>query len=174
MIRFEGGNLKENVSTIESIFKENLPNSAFDYLFLNDYVAQLYANEARMSNIVLFFSIVAIMIACLGLFGLAAYTAEQRTKEIGVRKVLGASVSGIMGLLSISFLRLVLIAFVIAAPLAWYYLNQWLNGFTFRISMPWWSYFIAGIFTVLVALFTVSFQSLKAAMVNPVKSLKTE
>ncbi|MCP9766517.1 ABC transporter permease [Lacihabitans sp. LS3-19] len=174
LIRFEGGSLKENVSTIESIFKENLPNSAFDYLFLNDYVAQLYANEARMSNIVLFFSIIAIMIACLGLFGLAAYTAEQRTKEIGVRKVLGASVSGIMSLLSISFLRLVLIAFLIAAPLAWYYLNQWLAGFTFRISMPWWTYFVAGVFTIVIALLTVSFQSLKAAMVNPVKSLKTE
>lgn len=174
LIKCEGGNIKENLNKIESVFKENLPNSAFEYLFLNDYVSKLYANETRMSNIVLFFSIIAIIIACLGLFGLAAYTAEQRTKEIGVRKVLGASVSSIMGLLSFSFMRLVLIAFVIAGPISWYYLTQWLNGFTFRISMPWWTYFVAGIFTILAAMFTVSFQSLKAALVNPVKSLKTE
>jgi putative ABC transport system permease protein len=174
LIRLEGGDLKENLAAIESIYKENLPNSAFDYLFLNDFVAQLYANEARMSNIVLFFSVVAILIACLGLFGLAAYMAEQRTKEIGVRKVLGASISSIMGLLSFSFIKLVMLAFLLAAPLSWFYLNNWLNEFSYHINMPWWAFVVAGLFTLTVAIFTVSFQSIKASLMNPIKSLKTE
>jgi putative ABC transport system permease protein len=174
LIRMEGGVLSDNMSIIKSEFAKKLPNATFEYTFLNDAVGKLYANDAKTSNIIMFFSIVAILIACLGLFGLAAFTAERRKKEIGVRKTLGATVPGIMRLLSYSFLKLVLIAFVIAAPLAWYYINQWLNEFSFRIDIPWWAFLAAGFSTMILALITVSFQSIKAALMNPVKSLRSE
>ena len=174
LIRYEGGNLLENMKVIETEFKKNIPNATFEYTFLNDAVGRLYASDVKTSNIVLFFSIVAILIACLGLFGLSAYTAERRKKEIGVRKVLGATVNGIMGLLSASFIKLVVIAFVLATPLAWYYIDQWLSGFSYRIEMPWWSFALAGLLTLTLAMITVSFQSIKAALLNPVKSLRSE
>ncbi|MFT7481851.1 MAG: putative ABC transport system permease protein, partial [Oceanospirillaceae bacterium] len=116
----------------------------------------------------------AILIACLGLFGLAAYTAEQRTKEIGVRKVLGASVSGLVGLLSADFLKLVVVALVIASPIAWYLLNNWLESYAFHIEMPWWIFGVAGLLSMFTAFLTVSYQSIKAATMNPVKSLRSE
>lgn len=174
LIKVEGGDLSQNLATIQSVFQKNLPNSAFKYTFLSDAVAKLYAAEKKTSDIVLFFSVVAILIACLGLFGLAAYMAEQRTKEIGVRKVLGASISSIVGLLSFSFIKLVMLAFLLAAPLSWFYLNTWLNEFSYHINMPWWAFLVAGLFTLTVAIFTVSFQSIKASLLNPVKSLKSE
>jgi putative ABC transport system permease protein len=116
----------------------------------------------------------ATFISCLGLFGLSAFTAEQRTKEIGVRKVLGASVGGIVGLLSKDFLKLVLIAILIASPLSWYAMNRWLQGFAYKLAIEWWIFALAGVLAVGIALLTVSFQSIKAALMNPVKSLKTE
>jgi putative ABC transport system permease protein len=174
LVRFDGGTLTDNMKTLEAGFQKFVPNSAFEYTFLDDVVAKLYASEKQIGRIVMFFSITAILIACLGLFGLAAYTAEQRTKEIGVRKVLGASVSGLVGLLSADFIKLVLIALVIASPIAWYLLNGWLESYAFHIEMPWWIFGVAGAISVFVAFLTVSYQSIKAATVNPVKSLKTE
>ncbi|MBC8153538.1 MAG: FtsX-like permease family protein, partial [Bacteroidetes bacterium] len=125
-------------------------------------------------QIVLYFSGIAILISCLGLFGLAAFTAEQRTKEIGVRKVLGASVSSIVALLSKDFLKLVLIAIVVASPIAWFAMNRWLQDFAYKIDIEWWVFALAGLLAVGIALLTVSFQSVKAALMNPVKSLKSE
>lgn len=127
-----------------------------------------------MGGIALSFAVLAIFIACLGLFGLAAFTAEQRTKEIGIRKVLGASVSGIVQLLSGEFLKLVLIAVVIASPIAWYAMDRWLQDFAYRAYIPWWVFALAGLAAVVIALLTVSFQSVKAALTNPVKALRSE
>jgi ABC-type antimicrobial peptide transport system permease subunit len=126
---------------------------------------------SKLSN---YFAFLAIFISCLGLFGLATFTAEQRTKEIGVRKVLGASIAGIVGLLSKDFLKLVGIAIMIASPVAWWLMNQWLQGFAYKIDIEWWMFVLAGILSVLIAVLTVSFQSIKAALMNPVKSLKSE
>ncbi len=174
LVRFNGGNLSDNMATLERDFKKLVPGSAFDFKFLDDVVAKLYASEQRTARLVLFFSITAILIACLGLFGLAAFTAEQRTKEIGVRKVLGASVVSITALLSKDFLKLVLVALLIAAPLAWYFLDGWLQSYAYHIAMPWWIFAAAGLAAMLVAFLTVSYQSVKAAVVNPVKSLRSE
>jgi putative ABC transport system permease protein len=174
LVRFNGGTLSENMKMLEVGFQKFVPNSAFEYTFLDDVVAKLYVSEKQIGRIVLFFSITAILIACLGLFGLAAYTAEQRTKEIGVRKVMGASVSGLVGLLSADFLKLVLIALIIASPIAWYVLNGWLESYAFHIEMPWWIFGVAGLLSMCTAFLTVSYQSIKAATMNPVKSLRSE
>ncbi len=174
LVRLKGGQLSDNMATLERNFKKSIPDSAFDFKFLDDVVARLYASEQRTARLVLFFSLTAILIACLGLFGLAAFTAEQRTKEIGVRKVLGASVASITALLSADFLKLVLVALVIAAPVAWYFLDGWLQSYAYHIAMPWWIFGVAGLLAVGVAFLTVSYQSIKAAIVNPVKSLRSE
>lgn len=127
-----------------------------------------------LSQIINSFTLVAILISCLGLFGLAAFSAEQRSKEIGIRKVLGSSVSGIVRLLSKDFLILVAVSFVIATPIAWYGMSKWLQAFAYRIQLSWWMFALAGVLAMFIALLTVSFQAIKAALMNPVKSLKTE
>lgn len=134
----------------------------------------MYANENRISRVFTVFAGLAILLACLGLFGLVAYTTAQRTKEIGIRKVLGASVLGITALLSKDFLKLVLIAIVIASPIAWYAMNEWLKDFVYRMDIQWWVFGLAGVVAVGIALLTVSAQSIRAALMNPVKSLKSE
>src|SRR6185436_13317641 len=137
-------------------------------------VQKQYETEITLSKIINSFTIMAILISCLGLFGLAAFSAEQRKKEIGVRKVLGASVPGVVGLLSKDFLKLVGIAILIATPVAWWAMSKWLQGFAYRIEIRWWMFALAGIIAILIALITVSFQAVKAAIANPVKSLRTE
>jgi putative ABC transport system permease protein len=134
----------------------------------------MYRAEQRMGNIGLSFAILAIFIACLGLFGLVTYMAEQRTKEIGVRKVLGASVSDIVGLMSKEFLLLVVVASVIAFPVAYFVLNRWLQDYASRIQIGWWIYLLAGLATLLIALATIGMQSIKSALANPIKSLRSE
>jgi putative ABC transport system permease protein len=134
----------------------------------------MYKSEQRIGKIVLIFSVLAILIACLGLFGLSTFIAEQRTKEIGIRKVLGASVSTIVQLLSKDFMILVAIAFFIAAPVAWWGMNNWLTDFAYRISIDWWIFALAAGLALGIALATMSFQAIKAALMNPVKSLRTE
>ncbi len=174
LIRYNTRNLPQLIKDLEQTFNENLPNTAFDYAFVDRYVAQLYASEERTAGTATLFSILAIFIACLGLFGLAAFMAEQRTKEIGVRKVLGASVAGITGLLSKDFLKLVGIAFVLASPFAYWIMSEWLQNFSYRTPIHWWVFALAGLAATLVAFVTVSVQAIKAAVANPVKSLRTE
>ncbi|MFC5410291.1 ABC transporter permease [Larkinella bovis] len=150
------------------------PEQPFSYSFLDERFMQTYEAEQKIGKILGIFSGLTIFVACLGLLGLATFTAEQRTKEIGVRKVLGASVGSIVGLLSREFVKLVLIAIMLASPLAWYAMNKWLQAFEYRIAIEWWMFVLAGLLATIVALLTISFQSIKAALMNPVKSLRTE
>jgi putative ABC transport system permease protein len=162
------------LKNIESRWKALAPGMPFSYQFMDDSFDNMYRAEQRVGTIAMIFSALAILIACLGLFGLSAFTAEQRTKEIGIRKVLGASVQGIVQLLSKDFIRLVLIAFIIAAPLAWYFMNKWLQDFSYRVNLNGWVFLGAGSIALLIALLTISFQAIKAALANPVKNLRTE
>ena len=146
----------------------------FSYRFLDDSFDNMYREERRVGKIALTFAVLTILIACLGLFGLATYMAEQRTKEIGVRKVLGATVTNIVNMLSKDFLKLVIISAVFAAPLGWWAMNKWLEDFAYRADIGWWVFAIAIAVAVVVALVTVSYQAIKAAIANPVKSLPTE
>lgn len=174
LVRYNTPNLSQLLTQIQEVFKNDLPNTAFDYQFLDSHVQNLYIAEQHTANTTAIFSILAIFIACLGLFGLAAFTAEQRTKEIGIRKVLGASVSGITELLTRDFLKLILLAIIIATPLAWWVMHNWLMNFVYRIQIAWWVFALAGLLAVVIALITISFQAIKAATTNPIKSLRTE
>ncbi|GAB3542289.1 ABC transporter permease [Spirosoma fluminis] len=172
--RLSSTDLPAVVRQIEARWKQLAPGQPFNYAFMEEAFDTMYRAEQRVGSIALTFAGLAILIACLGLFGLAAFMAEQRTKEIGVRKVLGASVFSIVGLLSKDFLKLVVIAILVASPIAWYAMSQWLKDFAYRIDIEWWVFGLAGIVAVGIALLTVSFQSIKAALMDPVKSLKTE
>jgi len=174
LIRTQPGQTKQAVASIESLWKQQNPKFPFSYHFTDDEYQKLYQSESVVGSLANYFAFLAIFISCLGLFGLSAFTAEQRTKEIGVRKVLGASVTNIIGLLSTDFLKLVLIAIVIASPLAWYTMNQWLQGFAYKLDITWWIFAVAGVLAIGIAILTVSFQSIKAALMNPVKSLRSE
>src|SRR5439155_13381296 len=165
---------KTLLSKIEKIWRSDLQAVPFEYSFLDDEVQKQYSAEITLSRIINLFTVMAIFISCLGLFGLAAFSAEQRKKEIGVRKVLGASVPGIVQLLSKDFLRLVMISIVIATPVAWWAMSKWLQAFAYRITISWWMFALAGFIAIFIALITVSFQAIKAAIANPVKSLRTE
>jgi putative ABC transport system permease protein len=165
---------KSLLSQIGVIWHKDLGATPFEYMFLDQEVENQYKTEITLSQIINSFTLMAILISCLGLFGLAAFSAEQRNKEIGIRKVLGASVSGIVRLLSQDFLQLVIVSFVIATPIAWYVMNKWLQAFVYRTPLSWWMFGLAGLLSVFIALFTVSFQAVKAALANPIKSLKTE
>jgi ABC-type antimicrobial peptide transport system permease subunit len=170
------GNLSVNeaVSRIEKIMKSFDPEANLNIKFADYELESKFWREKRALEMISVFSFIAIFICCLGLFGLATFTAERRTKEIGIRKVLGASVIGITGLLSKDFLKLVLIALVIAGPIAYYFMHNWLKGFVYHISMEWWIFALAGGLSILIAFFTVGYQSIRAALMNPVKSLKSE
>jgi predicted permease len=159
---------------VEAVMKKDNPSYPFDYRFVDDQFSGMMQNELLMGKLSRAFAMLAILISCLGLFGLAAYTAERRTKEIGIRKVLGGSIAGISASLSKEFLQLVAIACVIAFPLAWLAMHQWLQGYQYRVEMQWWVFILAGIAAIGISLLTVSFQSVRAAMMNPVKSLRTE
>ncbi|WP_090151579.1 ABC transporter permease [Dyadobacter soli] len=162
------------LASVEATWKKLNPDIPFAYSFLDEDFQKNYEKERRTGTIVLYFTCIAVVIACLGLFGLAAFSAERRTKEIGVRKVLGASVSSIVRMLSGEFLSLVCIALAIATPVAWVGMRQWLQGFAYQVGIQWWIFPVTGLLAILVALFTVGFQSVKAALMDPVKSLKGE
>ena len=172
--KIEAGSTAGILKQAESIWKSMAPNMPFNYRFLDEAFDQMYRAEQRVGKIALIFSVLAIFIGCLGLFGLAAFVAEQRTKEIGVRKVLGASVNGIVHLLSKDFIKLVFIAFIIAAPIAWWAMNQWLQDFVYRVTISWWIFLAAAFIAISIALITVSYQAIKAAITNPVKNLRAE
>src|SRR4030095_14559218 len=145
-----------------------------NYTFMDDDFNKTYTAEQQTGKLFITFAVFAIFIACLGLFGLVTYAAEQRTKEIGIRKVLGASVGGIVAMLSKDFAKLVLIASIVAFPVGWWAMNKWLQSFAYRINISWWVFLAAGVTAIVIALITVSFQAIKAAISNPVKSLRTE
>jgi len=174
VISVDSKDYKNLLSKMETIWHKNLPSVPFEYAFLDTEVQKQYESEIILSQIINSFTLMAILISCLGLFGLAAFSAEQRNKEIGIRKVLGASVTGIVGLLSKDFLILVLIAMVPATILAWWGASKWLQGFAYKIAISWWMFALAGLIAIFIALATISFQAIKAALANPVKSLKTE
>jgi putative ABC transport system permease protein len=162
------------VGKIEPIFKKYNPSSPFAYSFVDEEYGRKFSAEQRIGTLANFFAILAIVISCLGIFGLASFVAEQRTKEIGVRKILGASIINLWGLLSKEFVVLVGVAFVIAAPLAWYFMERWLQQYAYRTTVPSWIIFLSGLIAMIITLSTVSFQAIKAALMNPVKSLRNE
>ncbi|MFP4845420.1 ABC transporter permease [Winogradskyella sp. PE311] len=166
--------LEQSISSIERSFKTVAPNVPFDYSFLDENLEKLYLQEKRTASISMIFSILAVFVACLGLFGLAAFTSEQRDKEISIRKVLGASVSGIVQLLSVDFIKLVVVALIVSFPLAYYVMNNWLQDFAYRIDISWYPFVFTAICAIGIAMFTVSFHAIRAAIANPIKSLKTE
>jgi putative ABC transport system permease protein len=169
-----GTDLTKTLAAIKQKYEAFFPGNLFDYFFLDENFNRQYQNERLFSKAFSIFATLAILVACLGLFGLAMFSTIQRTKEIGVRKVLGASVSNILLLLSKEFVKLVIIASVIAFPVAWWVMNKWLQDFSYRISISWWIFLAAGSAALLIALITISFQAIKAAIANPVKSLRTE
>jgi putative ABC transport system permease protein len=174
LFRFQAGKTKEVIDKLESTWKEMAPGQPFSYSFLDESFGRMYASETRLGTIFGIFAIIAIVIACLGLFALTAFTAEQRTKEIGIRKVLGASVSGIVLMLSKDFGKLVIIAFVLAIPFAWWGINKWLETYQYKVEIGWWVYALSGIAAFLIAWLTMSYQSIRAAISNPVDSLRNE
>ncbi|WP_028523030.1 ABC transporter permease [Runella limosa] len=174
IVRAEAGKTKDALANLEKTFKKFNPSFPFKYSFTDQEYAKQYKSEQVVNQLSNFFAFLAIFISCLGLFGLAAFTAEQRTKEIGVRKVLGASVTNLVGMLSAEFIKLVLVATFIAFPIAWYFLKGWLEKYAYRIEIEWWYFALAAIVAVFIALLTVSSQAIRAALMNPVKSLKTD
>ena len=162
------------MAQVEKTWRKFLPDVPYEYTFLDENFARLYKEEQRQRSIFTTFAGLAIFIACLGLFGLSAFAISQRVKEIGIRKVLGANVPTIVTLLSKDFLKLVGFAALIAFPVAWWAMDSWLRDFAYRIAVPWWIFIAAAMLAALIALLTISFQAIKAAVANPVKSLRTE
>lgn len=173
-IKLAANDISSTLSAIEKIWAEVYPDYAFEYEFLDDHIAQFYKQENQLASIYTWFAGVAILLSCLGLYGLASFMAVQRIKEVGIRKVLGASVSGIVYLFSKEFVALIIIGFVIASPITWYLMNKWLQDYTYRINIRWDIFALSGFMAILIALVTVSFQLIKAALTNPVKSLRSE
>ena len=173
-IKIKPGSETECLKYIQNTFKQFFPLSPYSYVFKNEQRLNDYQSEAKWKQIILFGAILTIFISCIGLFGLSVLSAEKRTKEIGIRKVLGASVNQVVKILSGDFLKLVFISLVIAIPLAWITANKWLQNYPYRITLNCWMFAIASLLVIMVALATVSFQAIKAAVANPVKSLRTE
>lgn len=174
MIKTEAGKTREAIASIGKVYKEVNPNYAFAYQFLDTEYGKLYHNEQVIATLSNLFSGLAIMISCLGLLGLVMFSAQQRTKEIGIRKVLGATVTNILYLISKDFLLLVIISFIIAAPVAGYLLTEWLQGFAFKIPLSWWIFAMAGGISLAFAAATISVQALRASLTNPTESLRNE
>lgn len=173
-VQTDQANMQSKISTIEKLYKTSFPGNPYEYFFAEETYDQQYKREQDLGSIFIAAALIAIFIACLGLFGLAAFSAQQRVKEIGIRKVLGASVSDITGLLSKDFVKLVLVSIVIASPIAWWGMHKWLQDFAYRTNIDWWVYIAAGLTAIFIAVVTVSLQAVRSALANPVKSLRTE
>ncbi len=174
LVRIKPGDVSQTISSIETTWDKIAPEFPFEYSFLDEQINKQYKSDRQVGNVINTFSFLALFIACLGMFGLASFTAEQRTKEVGVRKVLGAKVSGIVFLLSKEFTKYVLLANIFAWPIAYFFTNKWLQNFAYRIDLSWWMFALSGGIALLIALITVSYQAIKAASANPVKSLRYE
>jgi putative ABC transport system permease protein len=173
-MRINTSNLPRTIDHVRKSWATAFRGNPFEYFFLDEYFDRQYASERKFEKLFVSFAVLAIIIGCLGLFGLSAYTASQRIKEIGIRKVLGASVTDITKMLSKDFLKLVIIAIVIASPIAWWAMSKWLEDFAYRVNISWWIFVVAGALALLIAMLTVSLQAIKAAIANPIKSLRTE
>jgi putative ABC transport system permease protein len=174
LVKVNGQNITQTIAHLESTWKKLVPHRPFEYSFLDEEYNKLYSAELRIGKVLNIFAGIAILLACLGLFGLSSFAAQQRMKEIGIRKVLGASLQQIVTILSKDFIKLAFIATLIACPFAWWVGSQWLQDFTYRVEVSWWIFAIAGSASLLIALITVSIQAIKAALSNPVKSLRSE
>ena len=173
-VRGSVASTEQLLAKTEQAWNKFAPDQPFRYSFMDDSLSQLYDEERRTGNSLMAFALLAIIVACLGLFALSTFLTEQKAKEIGIRKVLGASVANVVLLLSQNFLKLVIVGFIVAIPVAWYGLQNWLQDFAYRIDVNWWIFALAGMIAICIAFFTVSFQSIKAALVNPVESLRSE
>jgi putative ABC transport system permease protein len=173
-IRINPGDMKNTLAKIERAFNKVYPENVYQLSFIDEQLARLYEQETRNYNLFKAFSAISIFICCIGLWGLIAFVVVRKTKEIGIRKVLGASVSNIVGLLSTDFLKLILIALVVASPIAWYFMHEWLQDFAYRVNISWWIFALAGLIALIIAFATISFQAIKAALANPVRNLRTE
>jgi len=173
-IKISSADVSKTLSAIKGIYDKFFPGNLFDYVFLDDRFNRQYKNEQLFGKVFGLFACFAIFIACLGLFGLSLFATMQRTKEIGVRKVLGASVSNILLLLSRDFLKLIMVANIIAFPVAWWIMHNWLQDFAYRTNLSWWIFLSAAIIALIIAIVTIGLQTIKASMANPVKSLRTE
>jgi ABC-type antimicrobial peptide transport system permease subunit len=174
IIRTQPGKTREALSSLEKVYSNVNPNYPFAYQFVDEEYKKLYINEFIMSKLSILFSVLAILISCMGLLGLVMFSAQQRTKEISVRKVLGASLSQIIGLFSRDFMLLIFIAFLIAGPVAWFAMNNWLEDFAYKIPLSWWIFVLAGMTAAGIALITISFQAVKSAGANPATTLRSE
>ena len=173
-IKLSATNIASAMQSIKKVWQKAFPDYVYEYKFLDDKIAGFYQQESQLSALYKIFAAIAIFLSCLGLYGLASFMAAQRIKEVGIRKVLGATAGNIVYLFSKEFIILIAIAFAIATPLSWYFMHQWLQDYAYRINISWWLFAAAGIAAIVIALVTVSFQAIKAAMANPVKSLRTE
>ena len=173
-VKISSSNLSASIGQLEKTWKKFLPEVPLDYTFLDERIGDLYKADEQQRSIFTIFSGLAIFIACLGLLGLSAFTISQRVKEIGIRKILGASLNSIVTLLSRDFLKLVVIAAFIALPVAWWFMNNWLNEFAYRINISWWVFPVAAVIALVIAFLTISFQAVRAAIASPVKNLRTE
>ena len=174
VLKIKATEISKLVADIKKQWDEYKANGPFSYYFVDEQFASLYSAEQRTGHIFTSFAVIAVIIASLGLFGLAAFMIKLRVKEIGIRKVLGASSGNITAMVSAEFLKLVLIAIIISFPITWFAMHKWLQDFAYRINIQWWVFVLAGFIALLIALITISFQSIKAAIANPVKSLRSE
>jgi putative ABC transport system permease protein len=173
-VRTTGKDAQKAIAAVQKVFKQYNPGFLMDYSFMDYDYNSMYKADQQSGVLFKWFACIAILISCLGLFGLATYTAQEKVKEIGIRKVLGASVINITGMLSKDFLILVALSIIIATPVAWYAMNKWLQEFAYRVTIQWWVFALAGVMALLIAIGTISFKSIKAAMANPVKSLRND
>ncbi|WP_208809199.1 ABC transporter permease [Mucilaginibacter metallidurans] len=173
-IKLKTTNVFSTMQSVKQVFEKTFPNFVYEYRFLDDKIASFYKQENQLAQLYKIFAAIAILLSCLGLYGLASFMAVQRIKEVGIRKVLGATSGSIVYLFSKEFIILIAIAFAIATPIAWYYMHQWLQAYVYRINISWWLFAAGGMAAIVIALATISFQAIKAAKANPVKSLRSE
>jgi putative ABC transport system permease protein len=173
-IKLTTANISSTLPAVKKIFDQTYPDFVYEYKFLDEKIAGFYKQENQLAQLYKMFAAIAIFLSCLGLYGLASFMAVQRVKEVGIRKVLGATAGNIVYLFSKEFIILISIAFAIATPVAWYYMHQWLQGYVYRINISWWLFIAAGLAAIIIALATISFQAIKAALANPVKSLRAD
>jgi ABC-type antimicrobial peptide transport system permease subunit len=173
-IKLATANISSTLQAVKKIWEQTFPDFVYEYRFLDDKIDNFYKQENQLAQLYKIFAAIAIFLSCLGLYGLASFMAVQRIKEVGIRKVLGATAGNIVYLFSKEFIALIAIAFAIATPIAWYYMHEWLQDYVYRINISWWLFAAGGLAAIIIALATISFQAIKAAIANPVKSLRTE